>query len=323
METVSLFDDIQQEDSTEIWESITDFFSPKQPPTQLELKDETIHIFSLASGHLYERFLKIMMLSVIKHTTAPVKFWILSNFLSPGFKQIIPKLAEHYGFQVELVTYKWPEWLHEQTEKQRIIWGYKILFLDVLFPIDINRIIYVDADQIIYSDLRELRDLKLPKGVPYAYTPFCSGSRTNPSTTGFRFWDSGYWRDHLGTKSYHISALYVVDLRTLRAKGFADQLRTTYHGLSKDPNSLANLDQDLPNYLQHLVPIYSLPEEWLWCETWCTMETKTTAKTIDLCNNPLTKVPKLEAAHRLIPEWTDYDNEIKQLEATLAVNHSN
>ena len=26
--------------------------------------DETIHIFSLASGHLYEKFLKMMMLSV-------------------------------------------------------------------------------------------------------------------------------------------------------------------------------------------------------------------------------------------------------------------
>jgi len=159
---------------------------------------------------------------------------------------------------------------------------YKILFLDVLFPIDIHRIIYVDADQVVYSDLKELRDLPLPKGVPYAYTPFCSGSRTNPDTTGFRFWDSGYWRDHLGGKAYHISALYVVDLDTLRAKGYGDQLRSTYHGLSKDPNSLSNLDQDLPNYLQHLIPIYSLPPDWLWCETWCTMDSKSTAKTIDL-----------------------------------------
>ena len=38
---------------------------------------DTIHVFSLASGHLYERFLKIMMLSVVKSTKAPVKFWLL------------------------------------------------------------------------------------------------------------------------------------------------------------------------------------------------------------------------------------------------------
>ena len=33
-------------------------------------------------------------------------------------------MAEKYGFEYELVQYKWPRWLHAQTEKQRIIWGY-------------------------------------------------------------------------------------------------------------------------------------------------------------------------------------------------------
>ena len=33
-----------------------------------------------------------------------------------------------------------------------------------------------------------------------------------------------------------------------------------YSQLSQDPNSLANLDQDLPNYAQHSVPIFSLPQ---------------------------------------------------------------
>lgn len=32
--------------------------------------------------------------------------------------------------------------------------------------------------------------------------------------------------------------------------------------------------QDLPNYAQHTVPIFSLPTEWLWCETWCGNATK-------------------------------------------------
>ncbi len=47
-----------------------------------------------------------------------------------------------------------------------------------------------------------------------------------------------------------------------------------YDQLSKDPNSLANLDQDLPNYVQHSIPIFSLPKEWLWCESWCGDSTK-------------------------------------------------
>lgn len=32
----------------------------------------------------------------------------------------------------------------------------------------------------------------------------------------------------------------------------------------------------------HQVAIKSLPQEWLWCETWCDDTSKTTAKTIDL-----------------------------------------
>jgi UDP-glucose:glycoprotein glucosyltransferase len=125
-----------------------------------------------------------------------------------------------------------------------------------------------------------------------------------------------------------------------------------YASLSKDPNSLANLDQDLPNYAQHQIPIHSLPQEWLWCESWCGNATKpqvrglwgkgegcvcvkvivvkgfdiwptqpipnnpnpqtnkqTQAKTIDLCNNPKTKEPKLQAARRIIAEWPALDDE--------------
>ena len=91
---------------------------------------------------------RIMMLSVLKHTTHPVKFWFLENYLSPTFKDFIPHMAEHYGFQYQLVQYKWPRWLHQQKEKQRLIWGYKILFLDVLFPLSVKHIIFVDADQV-------------------------------------------------------------------------------------------------------------------------------------------------------------------------------
>lgn len=60
----------------------------------------------------------------------------------------MPELSERYGFDYEMVTYKWPSWLNAQKEKQRTIWGYKILFLDVLFPLDLDKVIFVDADQV-------------------------------------------------------------------------------------------------------------------------------------------------------------------------------
>uniref|UniRef100_A0A182QRW2 UDP-glucose:glycoprotein glucosyltransferase n=1 Tax=Anopheles farauti TaxID=69004 RepID=A0A182QRW2_9DIPT len=272
---------------------------------------EVLNIFSVASGHLYERLLRIMMLSLLKHTNTPVKFWFLKNYLSPQFIDFLPHMATEYGFQYELVQYKWPRWLHQQTEKQRIIWGYKILFLDVLFPLDVKKIIFVDADQIVRADMKELNDFDLG-GAPYGYTPFCDSRQ---EMEGFRFWKQGYWKNHLQGRRYHISALYVVDLRRFRKIAAGDRIRGQYQALSQDPNSLSNLDQDLPNNMIHQVAIKSLPQEWLWCETWCSSETLQYAKTIDLCNNPLTKEAKLTAAQRIVPEWKDYDAEIKRLQA--------
>ena len=273
-----------------------------QPPPQVD-----INIFSVASGHLYERMLNIMMVSVMRHTTHTVKFWFIEQFLSPSFKSSLPHLAAHYKFDYALVTYKWPHWLRAQSEKQREIWGYKILFLDVLFPLSLEKVIFVDADQIVRTDMHDLvvHDLE---GAPYAFTPMCD---SREEMEGFRFWKQGYWKSFLRGLPYHISALYVVDLKRFRRLAAGDRLRQQYHQLSADPNSLSNLDQDLPNHMQMQLPIHSLPQEWLWCETWCSDESLKEARTIDLCNNPMTKEPKLDRARRQVPEGTVYDDEIR------------
>ncbi len=167
-----------------IWNSITSTFSGGGDSGAGSAdKEETLNIFCLASGHLYERLLKIMMLSVIRTTKAPVKFWVLKSYLSPTLKEFLPHYAKKYGFQYEYVQYKWPRWLNQQREKQRIIWGYKILFLDVMFPLDVKKIIFVDTDQIVRADLTELRDMDLG-GAPYGYTPFCD---SNKDMEGFRY----------------------------------------------------------------------------------------------------------------------------------------
>lgn len=279
-----------------------------------------INIFTVASGHLYERFLSIMIASVMKNTQHSVKFWLIENYMSPNLKEQLPILSRQYGFEYELINYKWPVWLNDQRERQRTIWGYKILFLDLLFPQDLEKVIFVDSDQIIRTDLKELLDIDL-EGAPYGYTPMCDSRK---EMEGFRFWKRGYWRNLLGDDfKYHISALYVIDLARFRSIAAGDILRHQYQLLSKDSNSLSNLDQDLPNNLQRVLKIFSLPQEWLWCETWCSDESLKDAKTIDLCNNPLTKEPKLDRARRQIKEWVEIDSEVSSLLAGESVQPNN
>ena len=149
------------------------------------------------------------------------------------------------------------------------------------------------------------------EGAPYAFTPMCE---SNKETEGFRFWKLGYWAEVLQDDlKYHISALYVVDLSKFKSVEAGNRLRAHYQKLSSDPNSLSNLDQDLPNNMQRQIKIKSLPQEWLWCETWCSSETFNEAKMIDLCNNPLTKENKIDTAKRLIPEWVNYEKEVLAL----------
>ncbi|KAF9478976.1 hypothetical protein BDN70DRAFT_807681 [Pholiota conissans] len=310
-----IFDDLSDK-VLSIFKSKKDAISTDVVPVK---QQADINIFTVASGLLYEariicsRFVGIMILSVLRNTNSTVKFWFIENFLSPSFLEFIPHMAAKYNFDYELVTYKWPSWLRAQTEKQRIIWAYKILFLDVLFPMDLKKVIFVDADQIVRADLKELVDLDL-HGAPYGYTPM---GDDNTDMEGFRFWKTGYWKEFLQGRPYHISALYVIDLVRFRQLAAGDILRGQYQQLSADPGSLANLDQDLPNNLQAQVPIFSLSEDWLWCETWCSKDRLHRAKTIDLCQNPLTKEPKLARA-RQIPEWEEYDTEIARFTRQLA-----
>lgn len=61
----------------------------------------------------------------------------------------VPIFSLRFDVKFHFVSYKWPSWLTEkQTEKQRLIWAYKVLFLDVLFPMSVPKIIYIDADQV-------------------------------------------------------------------------------------------------------------------------------------------------------------------------------
>jgi len=293
--------------------------SDTEEEKEVEVKDAvdtslpTIYIFSVASGHLYEKLMGIMILSVRNKTQCPLHFLFIDNFLSPKFKAFIPYMARRYNFNFDFVTYKWPSWLNPQSEKQRLIWAYKVLFLDVLFPLDVPKVIFIDADQVVRADVRELWDWDL-KGSVYGFVPM---GDTNLETEGFRFWKQGYWKSHLGSLPYHISALFVVDLNEFRRTSVGDSLRGVYNQLSRDPNSLSNLEQDLINFAQHQVPIHSLPADWLWCETWCSQEAKKTAKTIDLCQNPLTKEPKIVMARRIIAEWGTYHDEVQAFQESV------
>ena len=86
-------------------------------------------------------FFFLCLLLEEKNDKTPNMVGFSNNFSE--MQDVIPHMAQEYGFEYELVTYKWPTWLHKQKEKQRIIWAYKILFLDVIFPLSLEKVFYL------------------------------------------------------------------------------------------------------------------------------------------------------------------------------------
>lgn len=66
---------------------------------------DVINIFSIASGHMYERLQKIMILSVLQHTKSKVKFWLIKNYMSPEMKTFMPIMAKEYDFEVRSLPF--------------------------------------------------------------------------------------------------------------------------------------------------------------------------------------------------------------------------
>lgn len=70
-----------------MWNSLTSLFgSSGNSESQAAIvpsheDDDKIHVFSLATGHVYERFLRIMMLSVSRRTSKPVKVSRIHSFI--------------------------------------------------------------------------------------------------------------------------------------------------------------------------------------------------------------------------------------------------
>ncbi|KAH3684201.1 hypothetical protein WICPIJ_004844 [Wickerhamomyces pijperi] len=280
----------------------------KGMPTKNIKSQADINIFTFASGYSQEQMLTVMMASASNTTQSSVKFWILENFMSASLRGMLPTLAENYGFEYELISFKWPVGLKSAPDRQTEFWSYKFLFLDLLFDLDLDRVIYISPDQTILHDLKELVELDL-EGSPYAF-PLIGEGRVE--TDKHKFWDLGWWRDYLeGKYNFHSTSIFVVDLNEFRSSGAGDKLRNKFNDLTDDSSAMANLDLDFPNNTQDLVPIFTLSRLWGWCETWNTIVSASDAHSIDICANPSVRERKIDSIKRLVPIWLKYYEEIE------------
>lgn len=107
MEKEELLVDTATDKSSNIWNKVYNWaVGGDQNTNQTAKTNAEINIFSVASGHLYERFLRIMILSVMKQTKSTVKFWFIENFLSPLFKVSSPFVVNYQSCRILYRTWQ-------------------------------------------------------------------------------------------------------------------------------------------------------------------------------------------------------------------------
>lgn len=217
--------------------------------------DNMINIFTVLKDEAQEEEnYKKMIVSFLltPYKGKEIKFWTLDQpFITDSFKNFCEAVNNDSTLNgsIEILKYKWPPWLRPQRFNDRRMDVSKILFLDVIFPKNTSKILYMDpsSNPIDPVDLYDSDDGKNP------FAMF--------KMTGDGYWEEGYWAKKLKENrlNFHsVEPAFSINLIKVREHGIGDKLRIHYQRLSADVNSLKKIDQDLLNDLQLEFPISAL-----------------------------------------------------------------
>ena len=182
------------------------------------------------------------------HDKNPVKFWFIKNWLSPSFKESSRTWPRSTTLSLSLRSYKWPTWLNKQTEKQRIIWAYKILFLDVLFPLELNKV-HIRRRR---SNRSRRYERVVDDGSPRSRARTRPRDRQQQGDGGFQILEARILEESPSRTSVSHQRCSLVDLDRFRALARGDQLRVMYVVVSRPTKRFpaSRLGQDLPQRMR-------------------------------------------------------------------------
>lgn len=221
-----------------------------------ENTNSNVNIFSLLTDIANEEsnYINNILEIVAADPYTNFTFWLFEDsFTSASLKRFAQFVNNHPDITatIKFIRYDWPKWLRPQRYYARKMDISRFLFLDVLFPMDVNKIVYMNlgGDKNLFDPKEILRsEVKL--------APF-SMFRME----GDGYWKHGYWEKRLknqGLSFYDTEPAFVINLEELRKRDIGDILRIHYQRLSADARSLVNIGQDLLNDIQNEVAISRL-----------------------------------------------------------------
>ena len=228
-------------------------------------RGDNVNIFTVLKSRKEEEQFQKMVLSIISGLNfddavdSKIIFWVLDEpFISQKFKKFVNKFnskRDELNGEIKFVKYNWPTWIRPQRFRTREMDISKVLFMDLLFPQNVSRLVYLSPTEAPLDPINMLED-GISKHRPLSLFKM----------TGHGYWDEGYWQKSLksrGLDFYTVNPGFVVNLDEFRKMDVGEKMRIHYQRLSADPNSLLNVDQDLINDMQLEVPLHKLDRSLL------------------------------------------------------------
>ncbi|CAL9736993.1 killer toxin-resistance protein 5 [Monosporozyma servazzii] len=180
-------------------------------------------------------------------------FWLLEDsFTSVTLKRFGQFVNDNPDINatIKFIRYDWPRWLRPQRYYFRKMDISRILYLDVLFPMNINKLVYMNLGTDKLLDPKEILQSEVKLA---CFSMF--------RMEGEGYWKHGYWEKRLknqGLSFYNTEPAFVINLEEIRKRNIGDILRIHYQRLSADTQSLVNIGQDLLNDIQSEVSVTRL-----------------------------------------------------------------
>ncbi|EJS41522.1 kre5p [Saccharomyces arboricola H-6] len=228
-------------------------FSYEEDNEESDSYESSVNIFTvLEAGLREEEKYKQMVLSILSKCSESqqVNFFILDQpFISDSLKKYCEyiNVSNEMRGNITFLHYEWPQWLRPQRFSSRRRDVSKFLFLDVIFPQNVSKILYMTPTETPFNpfDLFQFHGLRrAPLGL----------FRMN----GNGYWREAYWEKMLRENNlefYSTEPGFLINLERFRELNAGDKYRIHYQRVSSDARSLVNIGQDLVNDLQLEVPI--------------------------------------------------------------------
>jgi hypothetical protein len=241
------------------------FFSPSSIKFVVNV-DTRIHIFSFVSEPSSEWSTRMMLYTAKANSRASLKVWLLN-----GFQRGIPT-----SIDTEIIPPFWPSFVPRPSSPSQFCKIAKFLFLDLLIPLEVRRILILDDSVVLRKDVAVFRRVDLDTAVCAA--PLISSSRRKAL-----YWNlEDIVQERFG-RPFHTSALVWVDLARWVDARAGYIFRKLYLDALLMPKDYPS-DDDLFNQLQLHVQIATLPEGTTFCSLYNRRDLATSAFAHMMCS---------------------------------------